>query len=65
MKSEYLVYLYALAVLIYAGLKVFHIHLRVLDSFLSCSADCVLFFPLHLSLKSWSVTKTKFYSYII
>ena len=33
MKAEYLVYMYALAILIYAGLKIFHIHLRVMDSF--------------------------------
>lgn len=33
MKAEYLVYMYAAAVLIYAGLKIFHIHLRVIDSF--------------------------------
>ena len=44
MKSEYLVYLYALAVLIYAGLKVFHIHLRVLDSFfIMLCGLCVVF----------------------
>ena len=33
LKAEYLVYMYALAILIYAGLKVFHIHLRVIDGF--------------------------------
>lgn len=33
MKMEYLVYMYIVAAIAYAGMKLFHIHLRVLDSF--------------------------------
>lgn len=34
MKSEHLIGLYVIAVLVYSFTQVFHIHLRILDSFL-------------------------------
>lgn len=33
MKAENLIYLYVFAVLMYIGMNVFHIHLRMIDSF--------------------------------